>query len=126
MHTAWSSASLSKDYTLPSADVTTLTKQQDDPLKERRTHVRSIFGRSRVREMYFEENIYIGHARTEFFHELETSHTARHCTKCHIFRRRKEEFGNMCYVSLTNLLSVLSDRIVGHDFLSRESKDSSR
>lgn len=35
MHTTASLSPLSKDYTLPGADVTTLTKQQDDPMEDR-------------------------------------------------------------------------------------------
>lgn len=58
MHTMSISSPL-KDYTLPSTDITTLTKQRDDPLQDRCTrihiHIYPILSRPRVRKMHFKE-----------------------------------------------------------------------
>lgn len=60
MHTTASLSPLSKDYTLPGADVTTLTKQQDDPVEDRCSRIRAyryprypwVLG---LRKMHFKE-----------------------------------------------------------------------
>lgn len=129
MHTASSSPSLSKDYTLPSADVTTLTKQQDNPQEERRTRVYTCIYSG---DLEYAKCISKKYLRDwpcaciwdiSFSYELET-HRSSFRTRYYIFRRRKGEFDNMYHYSFINPLSVLLSS-VGYDF-SRESKDSSR
>lgn len=110
MHTMSISSPL-KDYTLPSTDITTLTKQRDDPLQNRCTrihiHIYPILSRPRVRKMHFKE----------IFMRLATYVVWRRCTSL-IFKKKNVLFETRCIVKATEQIQkIVLDNITLRSFI---------
>lgn len=110
MHTMSISSPL-KDYTLPSTDITTLTKQRDDPLQDRCTrihiHIYPILSRPRVRKMHFKE----------IFMRLATYVVWRRCTSL-IFKKKNVLFETRCIVKATEQIQKrVLDNITFRSFI---------
>lgn len=110
MHTMSISSPL-KDYTLPSTDITTLTKQRDDPLQDRCTrihiHIYPIPSRPRVRKMHFKE----------IFMRLATYVVWRRCTSL-IFKKKNVLFETRCIVKATEQIQKrVLDNITFRSFI---------